>query len=135
MCFVLFVDWRGCCCCPHRFVVQRLECQELFRGYLPIDVDDLVPRESGTAQTRGRWTSRRYVTRHWSNIKNQLCRGYQCTTTSLESSSSSGLPLSLYLFYLLMMVAILKQITPLFFPRFSRSSVLTLVTCCRFFFW
>ena len=56
----------------HRFV-QQLEYEELFRGYLPIDVDDLVPRKSGTAQTRGR-SSRRYVTRHC-GVSNKLCCG------------------------------------------------------------
>ena len=38
----------------------RRQCAPFLRGYLPVDVDDLVPRESGTAQTRSK-KRRRYV--------------------------------------------------------------------------
>lgn len=48
----IFVVGVDCCAPPDRYLDdgdRRRQCTPFVRGYLPVDVDDLVPRESGTA--------------------------------------------------------------------------------------
>ena len=123
----------------HRFV-QQLEYEELFRGYLPIDVDDLVPRKSGTAQTRGR-SSRRYVITRHCGVSNKLCAVDKCTVIDLLHHFNHHLHLdclsqSFFLFIYLLHASdhLDRTLTfPTIFPFICLYNSCN--SCCRFFFF